>query len=398
MRARRRVDCSSSSTQRGSLRWPHDVATASQPRVAEKIQRLQGPILVLGASGFVGANLLPRAPRASAATSTAPPPASPPGGSRTCPTTTSGWSICSSTPTSTRSSTRSGPARSSTASPTAPIRSRPTASSSTRPTSTSSPACCRGWKSRSIACYVHAGSSSEYGDNAAGPGRARSHGPQQRLRRLQGRRGQPDLLSTASASSFPAPTCGSIRSYGPLEDSSRLIPNRDPPRPGRRRTPSSSTRPSRATSSTSTTSTEAFVDTALNLTPTDYGESFNIGTGRKTTIGEVAATARELFGIAAEPSFTHARASLGRHRLVRQHRQGPGSASAGSRAPASSDGLQQTDRLVSTACPTRRATSESSKKFGLDTVYSVSADHRLLQGQPGDSRSCTSGSRRRSPS
>ena len=50
--------------------------------------------------------------------------------------------------------------------------------------------------------------------------------------------------------------------------------------------------------------TEAFVDTALNLTPADYGESFNIGTGRKTTIGEVAATARELFDIADEPSFT----------------------------------------------------------------------------------------------
>ena len=41
-----------------------------------------------------------------------------------------------------------------------------------------------------------------------------------------------------------------------------------------------------------------------NLTVSDFGESFNIGTGRKTTIGEVAAAARNLFGIAEEPSFT----------------------------------------------------------------------------------------------
>ena len=45
-------------------------------------------------------------------------------------------------------------------------------------------------------------------------------------------------------------------------------------------------------------------DAALYLAEADYGESFNIGTGRKTTIGEVAARSRELFGIASEPSFT----------------------------------------------------------------------------------------------
>ena len=81
--------------------------------------------------------------------------------------------------------------------------------------------------------------------------------------------------------------------------------------------------------------TEAFVDTALNLAEADFGESFNIGTGRKTTIGEVAAAARDLFGIAAEPSFTMPDRALGRPGLVRQHRQGPRPAAAGSRGPAS---------------------------------------------------------------
>ena len=51
--------------------------------------------------------------------------------------------------------------------------------------------------------------------------------------------------------------------------------------------------------------TEAFVDAALKLEARgDYGESFNIGSGNKTTIGEVAAAAKELYGIAEPPSFS----------------------------------------------------------------------------------------------
>ena len=114
------------------------------------------------------------------------------------------------------------------------------------------PACCRAWIAASIACYVHAGSSSEYGDNAAGPDRTRSHRPQQRLRRLQGRRGQPDPLLRQDATI----SLRNLRLYsvfGPLEDSARLDSQPDPPRPGADDTPSSSTRRSRAISSTSTT-------------------------------------------------------------------------------------------------------------------------------------------------
>src|SRR4051794_2245440 len=39
------------------MMMPDDVPT-SRPTLAEKVGRLQGPILVLGGSGFVGANLL----------------------------------------------------------------------------------------------------------------------------------------------------------------------------------------------------------------------------------------------------------------------------------------------------------------------------------------------------
>src|SRR5262249_27462587 len=49
---------------------------------------------------------------------------------------------------------------------------------------------------------------------------------------------------------------------------------------------------------------EAFVDAALNLEKPGYGESFNIGTGQKTTIGDVAAIARQEFGLPGDPQFT----------------------------------------------------------------------------------------------
>ena len=65
-----------------------------------------------------------------------------------------------------------------------------------------------------IAAYIHAGSSSEYGDNAAGPEEARFHGAQQPLRGLEGRDGQPALLLREEAGFARAPTCGCIRSSG----------------------------------------------------------------------------------------------------------------------------------------------------------------------------------------
>ena len=42
---------------------------------------------------------------------------------------------------------------------------------------------------------------------------------------------------------------------------------------------------------------------ALQLAPASYGDSFNIGSGRKTTIAEVAAVAAEVFSIAGEPAY-----------------------------------------------------------------------------------------------
>ena len=63
---------------------------------------------------------------------------------------------------------------------------------------------------------------------------------------------------------------------------------------------------------------EAFVNIALNLTEADYGESFNVGTGRKTTIGECAELAQEIILRSGCPCIYNAQPRMGSARLVRE--------------------------------------------------------------------------------
>ena len=65
---------------------------------------------------------------------------------------------------------------------------------------------------------------------------------------------------------------------------------------------------------------DAFVAAASELREDDYGDSFNVGTGRQTTIGELAEIARELYGIETPGELHDAGAPLGHGRLVRQQR------------------------------------------------------------------------------
>ncbi len=157
-------------------------------------------------------------------------------------------------------------------------------------------------EARSIAGFVHAGSSSEYGDNAAGPAEHDPLAPNSDY-----------AVSKVSAASLiyyygkhKRLPCANLRLYsvyGPLEDSARLIPNVI--RHGLEGTLPELVNPAVSRDFVHVDDVaEAFIDAALNLAPADFGESFNIGTGRKTTIAEVAAAARQLFRIAGEPSFT----------------------------------------------------------------------------------------------
>jgi polyisoprenyl-phosphate glycosyltransferase len=222
---------------------------------------------------------------------------------------------------------------------------------------------------RSVSCYVHAGSSSEYGDNSSGPREDASPEPNSHysvskvaaaslIRYLGKKKGLP---------------CANLRlysAYGPLEDSSRLIPNIvhfgasgaypelvDP-------------RVSRDFIYVDDVA-HAFIDVGLKLTEADYGESFNIGTGRKTTIGDIITISKRLFDIRQDPVFampnrewdltdwfsdnSEVRARFGWVPRV-----------------GLEEGLERT-ALWYRSLPDKTAYLRSSKKFGLDTKHSVSA-------------------------
>ena len=155
---------------------------------------------------------------------------------------------------------------------------------------------------RKLSCYVHAGSSSEYGDNASGPPEDEVPAPNSHY--------SVSKVAAASLINYLGKKkglpCANLRlysAYGPLEDSSRLIPNIvhfgaaggypelvDP-------------RVSRDFIYVDDV-VHAFVDVGLKLSEADYGESFNIGTGRKTTIGDIVSVSQKLFDIRQDPVFS----------------------------------------------------------------------------------------------
>ena len=139
------------------------------PELEARIRKLHGPVLVLGASGFIGANPAALAAGGSRGRLRDPCFTTLPGGSPASRRRTSSRPTCWSRRTSTPSSRACNRAPSSTASPTAPTPSRSKGRSSTRPTSSLTVRLLQRLQKLPIACYVHAGSSSEYGDRAAGP-------------------------------------------------------------------------------------------------------------------------------------------------------------------------------------------------------------------------------------
>ena len=220
-----------------------------------------------------------------------------------------------------------------------------------------------------IASYIHAGSSSEYGDKAAAPREDDPAAPNSDY----------SVSKTASANllhfygkrkKFPCANLRLYSVYGPYEDSSRLIPN--VVRRGLEGGYPEFVSPQISRDFVYVDDvTEAFLDTALNLDESAYGEAFNIGTGEKTTISDVAAVARQEFGLQSDPQFSMPErrwdvadwfANIDKARRVLKWQ------------PRTSfrDGLERTVRWYK-ALPDKDKYQRVSKKFGTDTVYSVSA-------------------------
>ncbi|MBF0127200.1 MAG: NAD-dependent epimerase/dehydratase family protein, partial [Magnetococcales bacterium] len=148
-------------------------------------------------------------------------------------------------------------------------------------------------KRRNIHRYIHAGSSSEYGAKSAGPSEEtlclpNSHYAVSKVAAANA------ILHMGQHQGLP---CANLRLYsifGPYEDSSRLIPTLIAKGLQGELPPFVHPDISRDFVYVED-ACEAFIDAALNLTPEHYGHSFNIGSGRRVTIQEVADMARKLF-------------------------------------------------------------------------------------------------------
>lgn len=156
---------------------------------------------------------------------------------------------------------------------------------------------------REINCCVIAGSSSEYGDNCSAPlENSATCSPNSHY--------SVSKVATANLAYYYGKKlhlpCANLRLYsiyGPLEDSARLTPmlvahglkNKYP----------EFVNPDTTRDMVFVEDAcEAFIDTANNLTKEHFGESFNIGSGHPSTIREMASLAKEIFNIDEEPKFT----------------------------------------------------------------------------------------------
>jgi polyisoprenyl-phosphate glycosyltransferase len=217
--------------------------------------------------------------------------------------------------------------------------------------------------------YIHAGSSSEYGDHASAPREDSALTPNSHY-----------SVSKAAASGLIYYAgkrlgfgCANLRLYsvyGPYEDSSRLIPTVvacgvaggypdfvDPDI-------------SRDFIYVDD-ACEAFVDAALGLRQELYGESFNIGSGRKTTIADVAELAGEIFHLPGRPQFTMRKRDWDVSRWYADPSKARQQLGWEVRTPLRS-GLEKTATWYQ-ALQDRGRYLQSSKKFGVDEKYSVSA-------------------------
>jgi polyisoprenyl-phosphate glycosyltransferase len=224
-------------------------------------------------------------------------------------------------------------------------------------------------RARSISAYIHAGSSSEYGDNAAGPLEHDFTAPNSHY-----------AVSKVAAANlihyygkqFGLP-CANLRLYsvyGPMEDSSRLIPA--VVRRGVERHYPEFVNPVTARDFVFVDDAcEAFLDAALMLNSALFGDSFNIGSGRKTTVKEVAQVARELFAIEEEPGFSLEGRQWDLNNWFADIARAKETIGWQPRT-AFRAGLIKTVEWYS-GLDDKARYHRSSKKFGLDTKHSVSA-------------------------
>jgi nucleoside-diphosphate-sugar epimerase/glycosyltransferase involved in cell wall biosynthesis len=153
--------------------------------------------------------------------------------------------------------------------------------------------------------YVHAGSSSEYGTNCSAPDEAAQCRPNSHY--SVSKLAAANFMEYMGGNGFPCVNLRLYSVYGALEDTSRLMPNLVKRAVAGELPDFVDSRISRDFVHIDDV-VRAFVLAAVKMNPAIYGQSFNIGSGAKTTIGELAEIARSTFGVTVAPRFGSMRA------------------------------------------------------------------------------------------
>lgn len=150
-----------------------------------------------------------------------------------------------------------------------------------------------------ISAYIHAGSSSEYGLNAAGPAENDELIPNSHYAVSKAATAQA-IACYGKVRGVPVVNLRLYSAYGPYEDSSRLIPVLCDHAIRGKLPPFARSEVSRDFIHVDDV-VSAFVAAALNPCP---GESFNIGTGVQTSLAGLATLTKELFAIHDKPEYS----------------------------------------------------------------------------------------------
>ena len=152
-----------------------------------------------------------------------------------------------------------------------------------------------------ITAYIHAGSSSEYGTNCSAPLESSVCAPDSHYATSKVAVAN-YLTFMGKRHQFPCANLRLYSVYGQLEDTSRLMPNLVRQALAGKLPPFVDARTSRDFIHVDDVCA-AFVMAASRMHPGLYGENFNIGSGLKTTIADLAATTKALFNVAEEARF-----------------------------------------------------------------------------------------------
>jgi len=152
-----------------------------------------------------------------------------------------------------------------------------------------------------IAAYVHAGSSSEYGLNAAAPAESDALLPNSHYALSKAAAGHA-IAYFGKVRGIPVVNLRLYSVYGPYEDSSRLIPVLCA-RSLEGQLPDLAHPEVTRDFIHIDDVVAAFVESACAMSPALAGESLNIGTGKATSLQELAELCQRLFRLDAAPRF-----------------------------------------------------------------------------------------------